>query len=252
LAEVVDRIEIIYHLAAQPGISEATTFPTYVRNNITATHRLLEAACSSPSLKCLVNGSTSSIYGDHATESEDAPPKPTSYYGVTKLAAEQLVMAYHRQHRLPCCSLRLFSVYGPRERPEKLYPLLIRSIFEDREFPMFEGSEGHSRSFTFVGDIVDGLVSVLDHLDCVPGEIINLGSDLEMKTVRGIEIVEQILERKARIVRRPARMGDQIRTRANIDRARRILGYDPKSTPRQGLQAEVDWFRTKFFSGVSS
>jgi nucleoside-diphosphate-sugar epimerase len=117
---------------------------------------------------------------------------------------------------------------------------------------MFEGSEEHSRSFTFVGDIVDGLVSVLDNLDRVPGEIINLGSDLEMRTVRGIEIVEEILERKARIVRRPARMGDQIRTRANIDKARHLLGYDPKTTPRQGLQAEVDWFRSKFFSGDSS
>jgi nucleoside-diphosphate-sugar epimerase len=96
LAEVVTDTEIIYHLAAQPGLSATTAFPTYARNNITATHRLLEAARSSQSLKCLINASTSSVYGDHATESEDAPPKPTSYYGVTKLAAEQLVLAYSR------------------------------------------------------------------------------------------------------------------------------------------------------------
>jgi nucleoside-diphosphate-sugar epimerase len=116
LTDVVADVDFVYHLAAQPGISATVPLQTYVRNNIVATHRLLEVAKKVASLKCFINISTSSVYGAHATDSEEAPPKPTSYYGVTKLAAEQLALAYHRQGQLPACSLRLFSVYGPRER----------------------------------------------------------------------------------------------------------------------------------------
>lgn len=250
LAGAVEDVAVIYHLAAQPGISATTALQTYVRNNITATHRLLETAKTSPSLRCFVNISTSSVYGAHATESEEAAPKPTSYYGVTKLAAEQLVMAYCRDQGLPACSLRLFSVYGERERPEKLYPILIRCILEDKEFPLFEGSEKHSRSFTYVADVVDGFVAVLENPDKCIGEILNIGSDKEITTAEGIRIVEEIMGKKARRVIKPRRPGDQLRTRANIAKARRILGYDPKTTPREGLEAEVKWYREKVWKKI--
>ncbi|MCX7047349.1 MAG: NAD-dependent epimerase/dehydratase family protein, partial [Candidatus Sumerlaeota bacterium] len=146
-----DGAEVIYHFAAQPGISDKTPYESYARNNMTATWRLLEAARKAGGVRCFVNISTSSVYGFHATDSEETAPKPTSFYGVTKLAAEQLALAYHRDKGLPACSLRLFSVYGERERPEKLYPKLIRSILENAPFPLYEGSEKHSRSFTYVG-----------------------------------------------------------------------------------------------------
>lgn len=252
LAAAVRDVEVVYHLAAQPGISSTTSLDTYIRNNLVATHRLLEAVRGLRSLRGFVNCSTSSVYGAHATDSEETPAKPTSYYGVTKLAAEQLALAYQREFGLPCCSMRLFSVYGPRERPEKLYPKLIRCMFEDREFPLFEGSEHHSRSFTYVGDIVDGLARLPDRLERVVGEIINLGTDTEITTGRGIEIVEQILGRKARIVRRSKRVGDQIRTHANIAKARRLLDYDPQTPPERGLQAEVDWFASKFYPNAAT
>lgn len=248
LAEAVSGVDVVYHFAAQPGISASTPLSLYVRNNITATHRLLDAVRQSTSLKCFVNCSTSSVYGAHATDTEESPPKPTSFYGVTKLAAEQLALAYHRDQGLPSCSLRLFSVYGPRERPEKLYPRLIRCIMEDRDFPLFEGSEFHSRSFTFVGDVVDAMVALLDDLGGVTGEIINIGCDTVITTARGIEIVEGILGRKARCVRGPRRSGDQLRTRADIAKARRMLGYSPRTTPEVGLAIEVDWFRKNFYS----
>ncbi len=246
LAAALDGVEIVYHLAAQPGISNTTCYQAYVRNNLDATWCLLEAVRHSPSLKCFINTATSSVYGAHATDSEETPAKPTSYYGVTKLAAEQLVLSYQREYGFPSCSLRLFSVYGPRERPEKLYPALIRAMMEDKEFPVYEGSEHHSRSFTYVADIIDGYAAVLDHLDRVTGEIINIGSDIEITTGRGIEIVEEIFGRKAKLVRKPKRLGDQLRTCANIEKARRILNYAPKTRPEDGLRAEVEWFIKKF------
>jgi nucleoside-diphosphate-sugar epimerase len=238
----VDGVEMIYHLAAQPGISDKIPFGIYLRNNAIATHRLLEATRGSNSLRCFINISTSSVYGYHATDPESAPPKPASYYGVTKLAAEQLALSYCRQGLLPVCSLRLFSVYGPRERPEKLYSRLIRSILENSEFPLCEGSEKHLRSFTFIDDIVDGFMAVLAKLDLCIGEVFNIGSDVESSTAHGIALTEEILGRKVRSAICPPRSGDQLRTCANIDKARRLLGYKPRWSLRDGLEKQVEWF----------
>lgn len=243
IGPLLDGTEAIYHLAAQPGISATTPFATYVRNNLTATHRLLEAAMRSPTLRIFVNISTSSVYGSDATGDERTVPRPTSYYGVTKLAAEQLVLAYQRDRGLPACSLRLFSVYGPRERPEKLYPRLIGCILEDRPFPLFEGSAKHLRSYTFVNDIVDGLASVPSKIDSCNGQIINIGSDVAITTARGIQIVEDIIGQRARIQVKPRRAGDQLKTHAHIEKARRLLAYNPSTTAEEGLAKEVEWYR---------
>jgi len=252
LTALLEGVAAVYHLAGQPGISATTPFDEYLRNNLVATHRLLEAAQGSGCLDYFVNISTSSVYGAYATGPEDTPPAPTSYYGVTKLGAEQLVMAYQRERGFPACSLRLFSVYGERERPEKLYPKLIRSILEDSDFPLHEGSKSHSRSFTYVGDIVDGLVAVLEHREACLGEIVNIGSDVETTTAEGMRIVEELLGKKAKIVVTPQRPGDQLRTYANIEKARRLLGYAPQTKPEEGLKAEVEWFKGKVLGKIES
>ncbi len=243
LDATLEGADFIYHLAAQPGISATTAFETYMRNNLIATHRLVLAAQKVASLKCFVNIATSSVYGRHATDSEEAPPKPTSYYGVTKLAAEQLVLAKQREEGFPGCSLRIFSVYGPRERPDKLYTKLIDNILTDRPFPLFEGSEHHSRSFTYVGDIMAGFTAVLRNPQLAIGEIFNIGSDKELTTGEGIAIVEEIIGKKAMIQPMPKRPGDQLRTRANIEKAGRILGYEPSTSMREGLAEHVGWCR---------
>lgn len=242
LSEAVRDAEFVIHAAAQPGISATTSFETYVRNNLTATYRLLEAGLHSPTLRGFVNLSTSSVYGAYATGPETSEPQPTSYYGVTKLAAEQLVLAYQRERDLPACSLRLFSVYGPRERPEKLYFKLIQAILEGRPFPLYAGSEHHQRSYTYVADIVDGLLAVLDRWDCCVGEIFNIGTEATITTGEGIRIVEEIIGRPVQIAPKPRREGDQLKTQANIDKARRMLGYNPSTTPREGLARQVAWF----------
>lgn len=250
LTEPLAGAEFIYHLAGQPGISATTPFSDYVRNNLVATQRLLEAAQKLPDLRCFANIATSSIYGKHATESEEAAPQPTSYYGVTKLAAEQLVLATYREQGIPACSLRLFSVCGPRERPEKLYSRLIRCILEDTPFPLYEGSERHSRSFTYVGDIVDGFIAVLHHPDNAIGEIFNIGTDVEHTTGAGMRLIEKIMGREAKIVVQPKRPGDQLRTCANIEKAGRLLGYEPRTTLAEALTAQVAWYTDRIHGRV--
>ena len=241
--------DFIYHLAAQPGISADTTLDDYIVNNIKATQNLLDAVLTyNPDLKSFINIATSSVYGLEATVNESVPPQPVSFYGVTKLAAEQLVLGLHRTGKLNACSIRLYSVYGPRERPEKLYTKLIENLINDQPFPLFEGSLHHERSFTYVGDIVDGLAAIIGREDRVNGEIINLGTDEVNTTEEGIKAVESILGKTLIVEPRPARKGDQQRTAAVIDKAQRLLEYQPKTTLYKGLEAQVAWYKEKIVS----
>jgi len=243
LAPALSGVEMVYHLAAQPGLSATTPFEDYLRNNVIATSRLLHASATLPSLVCFVNAATSSVYGLEATEGEHVAPRPASYYGVTKLAGEQLVLAFHRDRGFPACSFRLYSVYGPRERPDKMYPRLIQAALDGSEFPLYEGSENHRRSFTYVGDIVDGLMLAVTRTDDCLGEIFNLGTDIDVTTGEGIRTVESVVGRPVRLARRPPRPGDQSKTRADITKARERLGYQPVTSLRDGLEAEVAWLR---------
>lgn len=242
---LLDGVDIIFHLAAQPGISATTPFKTYLDDNIIATERLLEKAKLNPSLKAFIHASTSSVYGARATGDETTEPKPTSNYGVTKLAAEQLAMSHYRENGFPVVVLRFFSVYGPRERPEKLYHKLIRSILENKPLHLHEGSEHHIRSYTFINDIIDGCVLVLDNLDKAIGEIFNLGTDVTMTTGEGIKLIGKIMETEPQFIRMPRRPGDQIETGANISKMRKFFGYDPKFSLEEGLRQQVEWYKTK-------
>lgn len=250
LGPILDGTEVVFHLAAQPGNTEGMSLDRYSGNNLFATHRLVEACAGSPALRHFVNIATSSIYGFEATGPESVAPQPVSHYGVTKLAAEQLVLARHRVHGFPACSLRLFSVYGERERPDKLYPKVIKALFNEIEFPLFQGSENHLRSYTYVGDIVDGMLGVLNHWEAAAGEIFNIGTDHAITTGEGIALLEEITGKKARIRHLPPRSGDQLKTHANIDKARERIGYNPTTSPREGLTRMVRWYREEIHGKV--
>ena len=239
-------VDYIFHFAAQPGISSTSTFEDYFTNNIIATKHLIDYALKCNSLKLFVNIGTSSIYGLEATFPESIAPKPASHYGVTKLAAEQLALQKSREEKFKSCSLRLYSVIGPRERPEKMYTKLIDLGLKDEAFPLFEGSDTHLRSFTYVGDIVDGVVSVIGNEAKVDGEIINLGTEVEHTTQEGIEAVEQVLGKKIKINVIAKRAGDQLRTKANIDKARKLLNYNPQTTLLDAVKHQVAWFKENF------
>ncbi|TXG38944.1 NAD-dependent epimerase/dehydratase family protein [Seonamhaeicola maritimus] len=239
-------IEYIFHFAAQPGISSTSTFMDYLENNILASRSILDYAENLPYLKLFVNIGTSSVYGLEATFSEDKEPKPASFYGVTKLAAEQLALQKSREQKFKSCSLRLYSVIGPRERPEKMFTKLIDLGLKGEPFPLFEGSDKHLRSFTYVGDIVDGIVSVIGKEAVLNGEIINLGTDKEYTTQEGIEAVEASLGKSIKLNIIPKRPGDQLRTRANIDKARKLLDYRPTTSLMEAVEEQVLWYKENF------
>lgn len=239
-------INYIFHYAAQPGISSTSTFEDYFTNNVIATKNLIDYALQLEDLKLLVNIGTSSIYGLEATFPEDVAPKPASHYGVTKLTAEQLVLQKSREQQFKSCSLRLYSVIGPRERPEKMYTKLIACGLNGEAFPLYEGSDKHLRSFTYVGDIVDGVVSVIGNEDKVNGEIINLGTEVEHTTQDGIDAVEKVLGKPIKINVIAKRAGDQLRTKANIDKARKLLNYNPKTTLLESVEKQVEWYKANF------
>lgn len=244
LVEHLEGIDGIVHLAGQPGISELTPWADYNRNNVIATHRLIEAAKEAGVSK-FVNISSSSVYGIRAMDTEAAEPKPASWYGETKLAAELEVMGAFRLTGFPACSLRLFSVYGERERPEKLFPRLIRAIDQNLEFPLFEGSSDHQRSFTYVGDICQAILLALDNWDRAVGEIFNVGSGRCFSTGEAVGMVEEIMGKRARVRTIPARPGDQKATHANVEKIRHCLGWEPETPLLDGLIKMVAWYEAE-------
>lgn len=248
LKDELKGVDVIFHCAAQPGISATTPFAHYLDNNIIATWKLLEEAKNISNLKAFIFASTSSVYGTRANGDETTEPKPTSFYGVTKLSAEQLALSYYRELGIPVISLRFFSVFGERERPEKLFHKLIKAMCEDTEFPLFQGSEHHIRSYTYISDIIDGCILALNNLEKSVGEIFNLGNDKTNTTGEGIKIIEDIFSNKAKLKIIPRRPGDQFETAANIEKARKILGYNPQIGLRDGLEAQVRWYKEKIFN----
>ena len=242
LSECLSGVSVVFHAAAQPGLSPGTSDSDYERNNVLATERLIAACAGADEFEMLFYISTSSVYGPTATRGEDSPPAPTSKYGKTKLEAERAVLSAQDERRIRACSMRIFSVYGPRERPEKLFPLLIRGLGAGTDFPLFDGSLSHERSFTYVGDIVAGLLAALERRDDLNGEIINLGCERTFTTQEGIRIVEELMGKTASFTHLPPRPGDQLKTAACIEKARRLLGYAPETELRVGLSAEVRWF----------
>ncbi len=246
LKKIDQNFDYIFHFAAQPGISENCSFDDYLTNNIMATQNLVSFALKNSNLKLFVNIATSSIYGKEATLDEKKPVEPISNYGVTKLAAEQYVLAKAREGLLKACSFRLYSVYGPRERPEKLYAKLISCAFNNEPFTLYKGSEKHLRSFTYVDDIVDGIVSALDNESSLNKEIVNLGTEAEHSTQEGIDCVEAILNTEIQLQQIPPRNGDQLRTNAVITKAKKLLNYNPTTTLKEGIKKQVEWYRNCF------
>jgi nucleoside-diphosphate-sugar epimerase len=236
-----DDTDVVIHCAAQPGISSDVAFAEYERNNIHATKNLVDACLDQSSTPSVVHVSTSSVYGLEATGAEDAEVKPASDYGVTKLAAEQLVLSAVRQDKLQAASLRLFSVYGPRERPEKLFTKLIHAGVANQAFPLYEGSREHIRSFTYVGDVVRAVQSAVKKSDEINGEIINIGNDQTNTTDEAITAVENALGAKIEMNMQPPRAGEQSKTSANITKAKDLLNYNPKTSLKEGVTAQVEW-----------
>lgn len=231
-------VDTVYHLAAQAGVraSWGRSFAAYLRNNISATQRLLEAAKNAPPRK-IVYASSSSVYGltPDLPMTETSPLLPISPYGVTKLAAEQLGFLYHKNCGLPVVSLRFFTVYGPGQRPDMAFHKFFKAILEGREIPVF-GDGSQTRDFTYVDDIVEALVAA--GRSGPDGEVFNVGGGHRERLSALFAIFEKITGRTVKTRRMEKQKGDAPHTFAAIDKARRGLGFAPRVDLEAGLERE--------------
>jgi nucleoside-diphosphate-sugar epimerase len=241
LPALLDDKTHVFHLAAQAGVRKSwgSDFKTYTENNIEATQRLLEACVGRP-LHRFVYASSSSLYGDNASipMREDALPQPVSPYGVTKLAAEQLCHLYFVNHRLPTTSVRYFTVYGPRQRPDMAFNRFIRAAISGAPITLYGDGE-QTRDFTYVEDAVAATVAAGER--GVPGRAYNIGGGSRVTVNQVLEIIGRVAGRTLDIRREPAQKGDMRDTFADTSLARRDLGFNPRVSLEEGIQAEYRW-----------
>ena len=240
LVPLLDGCDTVFHLAAMPGLMKSwSEFALYNTCNEDATLRLLEAARTTRPGQ-FIHISTSSVYGKEATQGEEATLQPFSPYGITKLAAENLCRAFEANFGLPITILRYFSVYGPRQRPDMAYHILIKNLLAGGSFTMYGDGE-QTRSNTYVSDCVKATILAAEKREAALGQVFNVGGGEIVSLNHVIGQLEELTGRRAVIERKPPRPGDQKHTAANIDKARRLLGYQPTTPYRVGLAAQVEW-----------
>lgn len=243
LAPLLAGITHVFHLAGQPGVRKSwgRDFDVYISDNITATQRLLEAVAGRP-IHRFVYASSSSVYGDHVPlpMREDACLRPLSPYGVTKLGAEHLAHLYWANHGVPAVSLRYFTVYGPRQRPDMAFRRFFTAVEEGTPIIVYGDGE-QTRDFTFVADIVDATRAAGDQ--GVPGSVYNIGGGSRVTVNRVLELISRVTGRRLTIQREPAQKGDMRHTYADTSLARRDLGFAPRVSLEEGLAQEYRWIR---------
>jgi UDP-glucuronate 4-epimerase len=244
LRALLDGVDVVYHLAGQPGVRKSwgNSFDNYVDANIVATQRLLEAArCSAPSLTRFVYASSSSAYGNaerYPTRETDRP-EPLSPYGVTKLAGEYLVNLYAANFGVPSISLRYFTVYGPRQRPDMAFNRFISLARCGRALPV-HGDGTQIREFTYVDDIVDANVRA-GVAAVAPGTVVNLSGGSAISVNEVLDLLEKIHGATLQVIRGAAALGDVLRTGGSTERAKTLLGWEPRVGIQAGLEREYDW-----------
>ena len=243
LAPILAGAGQVYHLAAQAGVraSWGREFAAYTDHNVLATQRLLEAALAG-GIPRVVYASSSSVYGDAATLPlrEDGACQPLSPYGVTKLAAEHLGNLYEKNHGLPVVSLRFFTVYGPRQRPDMAFHKFLKACRDGQPIHVY-GDGKQTRDFTFVRDIVAATRAAGDFGR--PGCVYNVGGGERISLEGALELVQEVSGIRATIVREEAQKGDMRDTFADTSAARRDLQFRSTVSLRDGLQAEWEWIQ---------
>jgi nucleoside-diphosphate-sugar epimerase len=239
LADLLDGADVVYHLAGQPGVrpSWGREFETYVSRNVLATQALLEAARGVPLTK-FVYASSSSVYGDAEAypTAETLRPRPVSPYGVTKLAAEHLCELYRLGFGVPTVSLRLFTVYGPRQRPDMAFNRFCAAAANGRRIVVFGDGE-QRRDFTFVGDIVAATIAAAEAPDAIGG-IYNIGGGSQASVNEALALIAELAGRPLEVEHVPQEHGDVRDTGADIGRARADLGFEARTSLRDGLAAQ--------------
>ena len=243
LGRVLSGAAYVFHLAAQPGVRDswAERFDEYIDSNIRATQKLCEA-CRGMALERFVYASSSSVYGDTAQlpMNESHPTRPFSPYGVTKLSGEALCLLYKRNFGLPVVSLRFFTVYGPRQRPDMAFHRFIAGVLDGKPMEVF-GDGTQTRDFTYVSDIVDANLRAMRYGGTE--SIFNIGGGSRVALGAVLEILSAELSRRGpvQVVFKEHVKGDVMHTYADIGLAARELGYSPKVDLEEGIAREIEW-----------
>jgi nucleoside-diphosphate-sugar epimerase len=243
---LLSGIDVVVHEAGQPGVrvSWGDGFPTYVEHNVLATQRLLEAV-RRHSIDRLVYASSSSVYGNaprYPTTEEDLP-HPHSPYGVTKLAAEHLCGLYAENWGIPTVSLRYFSVYGPRQRPDMGFSRFLSAALQDKPVEIYGDGE-QIRDFTFVEDVVAATLAAIE-ADVAPGTVCNVAGGSSVTVNELVELLECLIGRELPVEHREEQPGDVRRTGGTIDRARDLLRWEPNTSLEHGLARQLEWTRSR-------
>ncbi len=244
LGPLLDGVEVVFHQAAQAGVraSWGQSFEAYLRDNVMSTQRLLEAVRRHPTVRKVVYASSSSVYGEGAElpMRETGRPQPFSPYGVTKLAAEHLAELYRHNFGVATASLRYFTVYGPRQRPDMAFHKFIEATLDGKPIAVY-GDGAQTRDFTFIADIVEANIAAA--AEGVLG-VFNVGGG-SRETLRNVlktlgEVVGEL-----KIDHHEREAGDVMDTWADVSRAAAAMGYAPKVALREGLTAQVAWHRER-------
>jgi UDP-glucose 4-epimerase len=237
---ILDRVDYVFHLAAQPGVraSWGKKFEIYTENNILTTQRLLEGV-KKYGVEKFVYASSSSVYGNvnELPMKEELRPQPYSPYGVTKLAAENLCELYRMNYGIEAISLRYFTVYGERQRPDMAFHRFIRAILDGKEIVVY-GDGRQTRDFTYVGDVVDATIKAAES-DATG--VFNVGGGTRIELIEAIKVIEELAGQGAIIRFKENQKGDVRDTYADISKVQREIGYRPKTGLKEGLKREVEW-----------
>jgi nucleoside-diphosphate-sugar epimerase len=243
LPRLLDGADVVFHQAAQAGVraSWGSYFSSYCEHNILSTQRLLEACLGSKTIKRIVYASSSSVYGNAETypTKESLVPQPVSPYGVTKLAAEHLMCLYASEYGLPTVSLRYFTVYGPRQRPDMAFHRFARAALQGDEILIYGDGE-QCRDFTFIDDIVSANIQAVEAPTA--GAVYNLGGGTQSTVNQVLDVFAQHLG-PLKVKRVERQLGDARRTSADTTKARTEIGFSPKVNLGEGIAREIAWMR---------
>lgn len=237
-----NQIDVVVHIAASAGVRPSIENPlSYVKNNIEGTVNIVEVM-KRKNVQRIVFASSSSIYGNCKEEifSEDLKvSEPISPYAASKSACEQFLYTYSKLFDIQVVALRFFTVFGPRQRPDLAIRKFIDLIKENKPIPVY-GDGTTIRDYTYVDDIVDGIISAINYND-TPYEIINLGGGAPVSLNQMIETIEKVLNKKATIEHLPMQLGDVNKTAADITKAKKLLKYNPKTSFKEGIIKFIEW-----------
>jgi UDP-glucose 4-epimerase len=243
LSKLLEGVSCVFHLAAQAGVRDSwqERFGEYVDNNVRATQRLCEAARACEIAK-FVYASSSSVYGEakQLPMSEAHPTHPVSPYGVTKLAGEALCLLYGSNYQLPVVALRFFTVFGPRQRPDMAFHKFIKAGLQGRPIVVL-GNGTQTRDFTFVSDVVDACRFAMEYSG--KSTVFNVGGGTRITLNSVLDMLSGMLQESLDVQYEDAAKGDVAHTYADIDLARRELGYSPKIGIEEGIAREVEWLK---------